>query len=615
MMGLRPEAARWFELLTSRADLTLALETLAGTGSVELETHSDSRARLNLPDLRDRMDEYNRMARRYHPNWPRAEMRASFVPASPIRLMDHALQRLRSWEDEAAPRIHQLESLTGELSDLKLLETMLLQLRDDTLDFTLLARAGPELAVRFFVLPPGSRIEQIPAALLVKRSRSSPSSPLRQPAGSLPADIEALAADLAIHKARAVTLPPSLHGNRIKALVQVKRRLQELNLQVRRLREQIDNWSERYQVAAALSDIARLEWFMTHVTSLPVSENFAWITGWTDDLSGHRLKGALAEAGVQAIIDFPQAPADTQAPMVMQNPWWAQPFELFARMLGTPAVDEADPSRLLALLAPLLFGYMFGDVGHGLVLLLVGLLYRKRWPVLRILVANGLAATIFGFVFGSVFGREDILPALWLHPMENPLPVLFVPLGGGVLVLLLGLVLNAVEFFWRGQLRRWIQVEAAVIVLYLSIIAAFFMPRLMMLSAVAVLWFLAGSLLQGQGKWWKRLAIAAGELFESVFQLLVNTVSFVRVGAFALAHGGLSLAFITLAAATDSTIAGMLILLLGNLIVIMLEGLVVTIQTTRLILFEFFIRFLRGTGRIFRPLAAPAGDAGIRRKA
>ena len=61
-------------------------------------------------------------------------------------------------------------------------------------------------------------------------------------------------------------------------------------------------------------------------------------------------------------------------------------------------------------------------------------------------------------------------------------------------------------------------------------------------------------------------------------------------------------------------IAGMLILLLGNLIVIMLEGLVVAIQTTRLILFEFFIRFLQGTGRIFRPLAAPAGDAGIRRK-
>lgn len=612
MMGFRPAAARWFELLTSRADLTLALETLARTGSIELETHSDSRTRLNLPHLRDRMDAYNRLARRYHPYWPQAELRSSFVPDSPIRLMDRALQHLRAWEHEAAPRVRHLESLTGEQSDLQLLETMLLQVQDDTLDFGLLAKAGPELAVRLFVLPPGSRVEHFPAALLVKRSSSSRHDFLR--VVGLPADIEALAVELAAHKARAVTIPPFLHGNRIKALVQVKNRLQELNLQLRRTREQIDTLSERYQVSVALSDIARLEWFMTHVTSLPVSENFAWVTGWTDDLGGERLKKALAEAGVKAIIEFPQAPAEAKAPMVMQNPWWAQPFELFARMLGTPAVDEADPSRLLAVLAPLLFGYMFGDVGHGLVLVVVGLLYRKRWPVLHILIANGLAATIFGFVFGSVFGREDIIPALWLHPMEDPLPVLFVPLGGGVLVLLLGLVLNAVELYWRGEFRRWIQVEAAVVVLYLSMIAAFFMPRLVPVSVAAVVWFFAGSLLQGQGKWWMRLISAGGVLLESVFQLLVNTVSFVRVGAFALAHGGLSLAFITLAAATDSTTVGMLILLLGNLIVIMLEGLVVTIQTTRLILFEFFIRFLQGKGRIFRPLAAPTGTAGIRRK-
>jgi len=612
MMGLRPEAARWFELLTSRADLTLALETLAATGSIELETHSDSRARLDLPDLRDRMDEYNRLARRYHPYWPQPEIRSSFVPAGPIRLLDRALQHLRSWEDEAAPRIHHLESLSGEQSELQLLETMLLQVQDDTLDFGLLAKAGPELAVRLFVLPPGSRIEHFPAALLVKGSSSARHDFLR--VVGLRADIETLAVELAAHKARAVTIPPFLHGSRIKALVQVKNRLQELNLQLRRTREQIGVWSERYQVSEALSDIARLEWFMTHVTNLPVSENFAWVTGWTDDLSGERLKKALAEAGVEAILDFPQAPAEARVPMVMQNPWWAQPFELFARMLGTPAADEADPSRLLAVLAPLLFGYMFGDVGHGLVLVVVGLLYQKRWPVLRILIANGLAAMIFGFVFGSVFGREDIIAALWLHPMDDPLPVLFVPLGGGVLVLLLGLVLNAVELYWRGEWLRWVQVEAAVVVLYLSMIAAFFMPRLLLVSAAAMVWFFAGSLLQGQGKWWMALVSAGGSLLESVFQLLVNTVSFVRVGAFALAHGGLSLAFITLAAATDSMIAGMLILLLGNLIVIMLEGLVVTIQTTRLILFEFFIRFLQGTGRMFRPLAAPADDAGIRRK-
>ncbi len=76
-------------------------------------------------------------------------------------------------------------------------------------------------------------------------------------------------------------------------------------------------------------------------------------------------------------------------------------------------------------------------------------------------------------------------------------------------------------------------------------------------------------------------------------------------GECAHAHGGRSLAFITMAEATQSPVAAVLILLLGNVVVIMLEGLVVTIQTTRLILFEFFIRFLRGSGRSQRAEHAP----------
>jgi V/A-type H+-transporting ATPase subunit I len=113
-------------------------------------------------------------------------------------------------------------------------------------------------------------------------------------------------------------------------------------------------------------------------------------------------------------------------------------------------------------------------------------------------------------------------------------------------------------------------------------------------------------LLQNRHQPLKTLLVAAGILLENIFQLVINTISFVRVGAFALAHAGLSLAFETLAAASSHIAVTALILLTGNLIVILLEGLVVTVQTTRLVLFEFFIRFLRGTGRTFRPLTAPS---------
>ncbi|MGD2113393.1 MAG: V-type ATPase 116kDa subunit family protein [Gammaproteobacteria bacterium] len=610
-MSLRPARARWFELLTTRDDLTLAVEALAGTGSIELETHSGTQTVLSLQNLQQRMEAFNRLAQRYRPYWPQTELRPGTVPGRPGAVFDAAMQNLRAWEQAARPLILRLESLAGEQMELRLLDTMLRHMTDDILDFGLLARQGESLGARLFALPARSHIERLPGALLTTRVSAAGGDFLL--AVGLPADLDTLGTELAAHKARVLRIPLALHGTRQSALRQVGRRTEALGAELQQLRQAIDALAAPHHLHESLADIYRLDWFVTHVSTFPVSENFAWITGWTSDLGDTRLTQALHAAQVDAVLHFPPPPRGVDAPVVMQNPWWAQPFEMFARLLGTPARDELDPSRLLAVLAPLLFGYMFGDVGHGLVLLLAGLFLQRRWPVVRLLIANGISAMAFGLVFGSIFGREDVIPALWVHPTADPLPVLLVPLAGGIVILLLGLLLNAVEAWWRGAILQWWQVEAAVVVLYVSIIAGFFHPGAAPVAVFALLWYFTACLLRPHARVGPTLLAAAGTLIESVVQLLINTVSFVRVGAFALAHGGLSLAFTIMAAATDSPVAGFLILLLGNLVVIMLEGLVVTVQTTRLILFEFFIRFLRGSGRMFRPLAAPDATAGIRR--
>ena len=216
----------------------------------------------------------------------------------------------------------------------------------------------------------------------------------------------------------------------------------------------------------------------------------------------------------------------------------------------------------------------------------------------------------FGFVFGSMFGREDIIPALWVHPVADPLPVLAVPLVAGVLIILLGQVLNAIESNWRGQWLHWLHADAPVVALYLGIISAFFLEgsASVLVIVSALTWYVAGSLLLAGGNL-PALLTAVAVLIETMMQLVMNTVSFVRVGAFALAHAGLSLAFNVMADSTGSIVTALLILLLGNIIVIVLEGLVVSIQTTRLILFEFFIRFLQADGRVFKPLSAPEAGA------
>jgi V/A-type H+-transporting ATPase subunit I len=372
------------------------------------------------------------------------------------------------------------------------------------------------------------------------------------------------------------------------------------------MQKEIDDLAGPFHLSQALGEISRMNWFLQNVSSLPVSSNFAWVSGWTSDINGERLRRAMELKFSHAILYFPETPQETRPPMVLQNPWWAKPFEVFTRLMGTPGSDEADPSRILAVMAPLLFGYMFGDVGQGLVLLLAGLMLQKRWPLLRILVANGASAIIFGFVFGSMFGREDLVPALWVHPISQPLPVLAVPLAAGVLIILLGQALNAIEANWRGEWLRWLHVDAPVIALYIGILSAFVIggSASMLVIVSALTWYLVGSLLLARGSF-VALFTAIAKLIETVMQLVLNTVSFVRVGAFALAHAGLSLAFNIMADSAGSLIVAGLILLLGNVIVLVLEGLVVSIQTTRLILFEFFIRFFQANGRVFKPLAGP----------
>jgi V/A-type H+-transporting ATPase subunit I len=298
------------------------------------------------------------------------------------------------------------------------------------------------------------------------------------------------------------------------------------------------------------------------------------------------------------------APENSVPPSVLNNPAWARPFEVFGRLMGVPGTREADPSMLLAFVAPLMFGYMFGDVVQGAIVALLGFLLRNRMPALRLLVPGGVMAIVFGFAFGSVFAREDLITPLWLHPLGDPLTVLGTALAFGVVVILLGLLLNALQFHWRGELVHWVATDAGLLLAYLGVVGTVLDARLLWALPLGIAWILLGSMAMAPADRLGALGQAAGETVERMLQLGVNTVSFVRVGAFALAHAGLSTAVVGIADASGG--AYWPVLIIGNAAIIALEGLVVGIQTTRLILFEFFIRFLAARGRPFEPLTPPS---------
>jgi|KBSMisStaDraftv2_1062788.scaffolds.fasta_scaffold21332_3 V/A-type H+-transporting ATPase subunit I len=605
---LRPRSARWFEILAARDDATLVLEALARTGAVELEARGNTGLPPSFAEVLPLLAQYAELAARYRAYWPPIEgCRPSAFPEPPVAALQRCLALVRAWAKESEPLIRALQSGESERSELLLWQPLLGTLAGRPLDPALLAGAGPWLGVRLFVLPAGCAAESVVPSgtdalqtLLCALEIDGTTHLLVT--GAAPA-LEAATQAVAAQKGSAHPVPPWLATDPALNQAHVSRRLAALESEMAGLGATLSAVSARHGLPCALGDAYRLQWLLQNVHALETGDLLCWITGWSSETRLASLARALEACGARALLHYAAAPAGARAPLLLSNPRWARPFEIFSQAFGMPSSSEADPSALLVIVVPLMFGYMFGDVGQGLVLAAVGGWLRKRYALARLLMVGGLSAAVFGFLFGSVFSLHGIIPALWVHPFDAPLTLLLAPLAGGVLLLTLGLGLNALEAHWGGEMRRWLLGDAALIVVYLGLLAAFFVPAGLLAAAIGLVWFCVGNALL------ERRAMAGfgalGEAIEKTLQILVNTLSFARVGAFALAHAGLSSAVVTLMTAADNVFARAAILIVGNAVVIVLEAMVVSIQTTRLVLFEFFSRFMQGQGRAFRPLPAP----------
>jgi V/A-type H+-transporting ATPase subunit I len=601
-MTLRPASASWFELLTSREELGAALDCLAATGSVQLQAHSQAEQRLALPDLRTTLADYETLARRYGHFWPRAETCRPGPSHELLEAPAEALATVQTWAVAADPLIAELEALAQSAEDTELLADLQARSGDSLARLDQLARAGPVLAGRAYLLPDAGLPQALPTSVLLQRVPCD--ERLYLLAVGPAEDVAALDQALAARKARAIALPEDLPPDPLAIARHLEAKRATIAEREQAARAELEALGREHGIAAALGQLALAAWLVTHVPELPVTEHFGWITGWCADPDDARLREALDKRDLHYLLRLTQAPADAVPPSVLRNPAWARPFEVFGTLMGVPGTREADPSMVLALVAPVMFGFMFGDVAQGLIVAVLGFMLRNRLPALRLLMPGGIMAIVFGFAFGSVFAREDVIPALWLHPLGQPLTVLGTALGFGVAVMLVGLLLNALQFHWRGEFRHWLATDAGLLVAYLGIVGTVFDATLLWALPAGVAWSLAGSALMAERDRLGALGQAAGEAVERMLQLGVNTVSFVRVGAFALAHAGLSTAVVGIAEASGA--AYWPVLVIGNAAIIALEGLVVGIQTTRLILFEFFIRFLSARGRPFEPLMPPS---------
>jgi V/A-type H+/Na+-transporting ATPase subunit I len=603
-MMLRPRPARWIEALCPRSAGPRVVAALARSGAVELELRHPHRGELRLAELERGLADYRGRLSRYGRYWRRVELvHGGAAGDTPRPLLARALARLEAWRLAADGLILRLQGLEDERHRLGLWSEVLDALGDSPLELGLLAGAGPCLA-RLTAILPGPAGGLLPLGPeVLGRVLPMGSGHCLLAVGPATA-IDRLLGQVAARGARLLAPLDRLRGAPPAARIAIAERCADLERDIAALYQRLDALALAQGLPAALGDIACLEWFTRRVGVLElVSDRFALVTGWTDAQSPAPLRTALAREDAPALLHCSPPPAGARPPQILDNPPWARPFEVLTRALGVPGADEVDPSALLALIVPLLFGYMFGDLGQGLVLMAAATLLRRRLPLARLVLAGGASAALFGLIFGSVFGLEHLIPPLWLHPLERPLPVLALPLAAGALLLTLGQLLDGLQAAWRGELGDWLRDEVGLLLAYLGVVLVPGWPVMAWLAGTGVLWHLIGAGRRAPGP--LGLLAGLGELAERGLRLLVNTLSFARAGAFALAHAGLSAAILALGEAAGSPWAAILILILGNLVVILLEGLVVSIQTTRLVLFELFTRFLRGSGRVFRPLPPP----------
>ena len=360
---------------------------------------------------------------------------------------------------------------------------------------------------------------------------------------------------------------------------------------------------------------------------------FYILCGWMTEQDARSFQKEIEnDDNTFCIIEDDHANIMSKPPTKMKNPGLFKPFELYVEMYGLPNYNEIDPTILIGLTYSFLFGFMFGDAGQGLCLLIGGfLLYRfKKVRLAGIISCCGVFSTIFGLLFGSVFGFEDLIPAMWLRPSEamTNLPfigklntVFVVAVGLGMLIILMCMVLNIVNSLRSHDTEKvyfdtngvaglvFYFALACTIVLYMSgkalpatvILAVMFVAPLLVMffkePLTAIVEKKAEKIEGGVG-----MFITQGlfELFEVLLSYFSNTLSFVRVGAFAVSHAAMMQVVLMLSGAETGHIS-IPVIVLGNLFVCGMEGLVVGIQVLRLEYYELFSRFYRGTGREFKP--------------
>lgn len=380
----------------------------------------------------------------------------------------------------------------------------------------------------------------------------------------------------------------------------------------------VDKLCGIYNLAKKRSQFARIRKNAVH------SDVFFYIVGWMDVREALKLEKEIAAAGdtVMFYAGDPSEARELSPPTKLKNNPVFKPFEMFVKMYGLPSYGEIDPTPILAITYILFFGIMFGDVGQAALLSIAGfILYKvKKMDLAGIVGWVGLSGIVFGFVYGSFFGNEEIIPHLLhtqpIHPMEQAITMLIATIAIGAVIIVFGMILNVINALKRGHIGEMLFGHNGIagIVFYVTMIVfALNMVfgwgvsgtvfTVLIIASVLAMYMCEplSKLVSGKKDWFPKSGMFyvenLFELFEVVLSFFTNTLSFLRIGAFSIVHVGMMMVVAVLS--QGGGVGGIIVMIIGNIIVMALEGLIVGIQVLRLEYYEMFSRYFTGRGKEF----------------
>jgi V/A-type H+/Na+-transporting ATPase subunit I len=386
-------------------------------------------------------------------------------------------------------------------------------------------------------------------------------------------------------------------------------------------------------------------------------------SGWVPAESSSVLGDAIRKAsGGECIIEWIEADKmpRSEVPVAVRDVPLLSPFQKIVDNYSTPEYGTINPTPFVAVSYMAMFGLMFGDAGQGLVIMLLGLLgmryFSRKFPgiekpggmvtpnLCKLMVYLGIASIITGILFGSYFGYE-IFPPVWFNyhaavmgtghsngVIQDVYDILGITIWFGIIIIAGGLLLNWINLFKKKDFFHLLLDKNGLIGGWLFGIGiysafqfvasgykqlpqnpllpfAFGLPILILLFKVP----LHRLFLSREGHLVEEKGIGA-LILESVLEwvvdlleifsgFLANTLSFMRVAGLGIAHVSLMAAFFEMSSLVGGGIAGLGVMLLGNILVIALEGLSAGIQSLRLNYYEFFTKYFTGKGLSYNPVA------------